>query len=298
VLAVASLLPDIDILWSLAGPGIATLERRTFWHSIFGAPLLCLGAAYLFKKIYPHFRYRTLWGLCLLACVIHIFFDLINSFGVALLDPLSSRRFELALLFFADPVLVGILILPWVLGAVRKGRVNTERAARIALILAIGYVGFCFGNQVLAWHHLAAYVNREGIDADFSYVVPEPFGPHRWSGLVRSENYYQILLIHSLTGEVDHRAEVESMLDDARVRKVRSSPMGEQVEQFFRAPVWEADGNTILAYDLRFSYQILKNDWDPFRFRFELNGDRVDLRDWTLGEMTHHSLSLFRYLGR
>ena len=93
VLVVASNLPDIDVAASLWG-GQGFLARRMITHSVFGVPILAAAAALLFRRIYPHFSWKALFGLCLLGLGVHVFFDLVNSYGVVLLYPLSRTRFE------------------------------------------------------------------------------------------------------------------------------------------------------------------------------------------------------------
>lgn len=300
VLVVASNLCDVDILSVFAGTSTAVLVRRTVSHSIFGILVLSLVAACVFRRVYRHFQFRVLFGLCLLGCVVHVFFDWLNAYGVALLAPLVSRWFEADVLFVTDPFLIGVLLLPCIVTAVwrwgRSGR-SPEVAWQVGLALVVGYVGFCAWNRGLAAESLARYAAQEGLPAQETYVIPEPLGPHRWSGILRAAHRYQVMLIHSWSGSVDHVQVVDSMVEDPRVQRVREDARAGEVEHFFKAPVWRAEGNVVVARDLRFSYHVLHNAWDPFRFRFKLAENRVALQKWTVKELCSELLGLVRALG-
>ena len=74
ILAIASNLPDVDAVVHLTGDPTAILMRRTFGHSIFTFPLWSMALALILQRFYPHLSLRTLFGLSILGCVIHVFF--------------------------------------------------------------------------------------------------------------------------------------------------------------------------------------------------------------------------------
>src|SRR5712692_2481641 len=119
ILAIASNLPDLDAVVHLTGNPAAVLMRRTFGHSLLLLPFWALLLALALRRFYPRPGARTLFGLCLLGAGVHLLFDLINSFGVVLLWPLSSWRPELALVFIIDFVLTGLVALPLLLAWAR-----------------------------------------------------------------------------------------------------------------------------------------------------------------------------------
>src|SRR5207249_11043357 len=90
ILAVASNLPDVDGAAMLLGSPAGVVFRRTFGHSLFLLPLWSLLLALLLRRFYPRVRLPSLFGLTLLGAAIHLYFDLINSFGVVLLWPFSA----------------------------------------------------------------------------------------------------------------------------------------------------------------------------------------------------------------
>ncbi|HET9480296.1 MAG TPA: hypothetical protein VFP98_00940, partial [Candidatus Polarisedimenticolia bacterium] len=107
---------------------------------------------------------------------------------------------------------------------------------------------------------------------------PEPLGPHRWRGVARRENKYDLWLVNVLTGSSERKASVATELDDPAVRSARASAPGGAIERFFKAPVWRrlaarADGSVeVEAHDLRFRSLVLDRG-AIFRFRLRVRPD-------------------------
>ena len=142
ILALASNLPDIDAIMHLSGDPTAVLLRRTFGPSIFTVPIWSLVLAIILKRFYPKIKLMTLFGLVLLGASIHLFFDLVNSFGIVLLWPFHDWRPELAVIFIIDLFLTGILAVPLLLYLIPSMRRQLELLSRIALVCSLAYVIF------------------------------------------------------------------------------------------------------------------------------------------------------------
>lgn len=250
-LILASNLPDVDGL-TVFFPMEATITlRRTFGHSLFFLPLWCLALAWLLRRRYKDQRLGALFWACLLASSLHLFLDLVNSFGVLLLWPISPWRPELACTFIVDLFLAGALTLPWLW--------RSRRAFRAGLLACALYLALCLGLRRQAVTLLAQA--QQGPPADFSYVFPEPFGPHRWRGVIRQGREYRLFLIHNFTGKIERRGVVETQNDEPAVLKARSGTLGRRLEAFFKAPVWQVrpEGG-VRAFDLRFRSLLLNRE--------------------------------------
>jgi hypothetical protein len=81
------------------------------------------------------------------------------------------------------------------------------------------------------------------------------------------------------------------------VMAARATETGQKIETFFKAPVWRAEGETVIAFDLRFRFAVLGNDWDPFGFCFRLDGNRLALVDESLGNYLTNWLSALLKFG-
>jgi membrane-bound metal-dependent hydrolase YbcI (DUF457 family) len=303
VLAIASNLPDIDVLVHVTGDPAAVTLRRSFGHSLLLLPVWCLLLALLLRRFLPRFGLGTLVGMSLLGAATHVGFDLVNSFGVLLLWPLSSWRPEWAMVFIIDLVLFGLVALPPLLCAPRRMRRFLQPLSRAALACVVAYLGVCATGRALAARQLGEAATGGGTPAgaapvSFAYVFPEPLGPHRWRGVARAGATYSLWLLRPFSGEARHAGDVVTRGEEPAVRAARASPLGRRLEGFFKAPVWEttaagpaADGAGVCVSDLRFRSIVLDRG-TAFRFCFrvaedgavERAGDRILARPAGNGE--------------
>jgi membrane-bound metal-dependent hydrolase YbcI (DUF457 family) len=273
-LAIASNLPDLDAIVHLSFDPRALLLRRTFGHSILLLPFWSAGLALVLRRYAPHIGFRRLLGLSLLGAGAHLVFDLINSFGVVLLWPLSDWRPELAIVFIIDLLLTGLLLAPLLLCAVPRFRGRLSGLSRASLAAVVVYLLVCAGNRALAQEALAAVAG--GSRADLVYVFPEPLGPQRWRGVVGRGDTYGLYLIHAPSGRVDPAGSVRTLAFDPRVEAVRRTPLGRRLGAFFKAPVWSVrDGRggpaQVTVYDLRFVTLVLPRK-PIFGYSFRVDG--------------------------
>ncbi|MFY9270454.1 MAG: metal-dependent hydrolase [Candidatus Manganitrophaceae bacterium] len=298
ILAIASNLPDIDAFVVLTGDPTAILMRRTFGHSLLLLPIWVFILSLIFRRFYPEQRFGTLFGLTLLGAGVHLFFDLVNSFGVVLLWPFSDWRPELGIVFIIDLFLTGVLAAPLFLSRLPLFKTTLARLSQCSILIASLYIGLCGVARIKAGQFLEKAANGP---VDFRYVFPEPLGPHRWKGVSREGNTYRIYLINPITGRVDLREEEKTEIDDLRVVQAREKPLARRLEWFFKAPVWQVEKDPkrdpitfgewsgeetptemkdavlrspsqpieVRVYDLRFK-TILIGRTTPFVFRFKV----------------------------
>jgi membrane-bound metal-dependent hydrolase YbcI (DUF457 family) len=299
VMAVASNLPDLDAILVLTSGHEAPLERRTLTHSLIGLPLLALAGATIFRWFYQHISWRVLFGLCLLAMAVHLFFDLVNSYGVVLLYPFSRGRFELAWVFIIDLILLGLLLGPLVSRRFLRKWISLQQLSRISIACIALYVGFCALGRAQAGRILERMAALEGIRPQFSYVFPEALGPHRFRGVLKEESQYKLYLIPWLSGEAELIGEFATDENDPLVQQARASKTGERLEWFFKAPVWRRIEDSPGAnphptgereqdfvpegickvFDLRFQ-SVVFNRGNPFVFRFRVEDGEVEPLGW------------------
>ncbi len=278
IMAIASNLPDVDAIVHFTGDPTAILMRRTFGHSLFMLPFWALGLTLILKRFYPNLSYRQLLGMSFLGAAVHVFFDLVNSFGVVLLWPLTDWRPELGIVFIIDLILTGFLILPLVLSFPRSMRPYIVPLSRIAMSLVALYIVFCGANRMMAQNALAAEAQKAGLTSNFSYSFPEPFGPHRWRGVIKEGDTYRLFLIHPMSGRIESRGKVRTHKADLPVAQARQTRLASRLEWFFKAPVWRVvtdplkDPADVTIHDLRFSSLVVKRGL-PFVYRFRVNGN-------------------------
>lgn len=257
-LALASNLPDVDGLCLFADDGI--LLRRTLTHSVFGIVALSAAASWLLHLRYKEMSWKTLFGLCVLGASLHTFFDLLNSFGVLLLHPVCDHRFELGWVFIIDLILTGLLIAPLLL----TRWIDLQLLSRASLVCVALYIALCGISRTAAFHHL----DHAEPTANFTYVFPEPLGPHRFRGVAKENGAYKIYLIHSFSGGVELKSSVPTHENYPKVQAARETERARKIEAFFKAPVWTENEDSVEVYDLRFRSVIFPRD-SVFTYRFK-----------------------------
>jgi membrane-bound metal-dependent hydrolase YbcI (DUF457 family) len=160
ILALASNLPDLDAVVHLTGDPTAVMMRRTFGHSLLLLPLWCLALAFIVRRLWRHLTLLEAFGMVAVGAGLHLFFDLINSFGVVLLWPLSPARPELAWVFIIDFILTALLAAPLLAAIAPRLRPRLGTMSRAALAAVGLYLAVCG-----AAHHRAVTLLAEAADA-------------------------------------------------------------------------------------------------------------------------------------
>jgi inner membrane protein len=250
-LAIASNLPDMDVLWALWDPMNVYLLRRTHSHALIALPVLAALLACAMRWRHPERSWKTLFGLSALGIGLHVLFDLVNSFGVVILWPFTMRRFELSSVFIVDLFVWGSMIAPLVAGFFLKTEPAKQRASQAALGALGLYLVLCVAGHARAEAQVRSRLTGP---AESVRVFPEPFGPPRYRAVVRSGSEWRVFLCNVLRGAAEQKEVVPTQDDHPRVVELRATPRGKRLEWFMAAPVWTVfpDGR-VQVYDLRFN---------------------------------------------
>lgn len=274
-LAVASNFPDLDIFWAKFMGGPSFLHRRMLTHSVVGIPLLALAAAYLFHLMYKHISVRHFFGMGLLAIGVHVFYDWANSYGVVLLYPFSKTRFELAWVYIIDLVLWGLLIMPLIMYRFPFSWAKLERLSKISLTGVALYTLLCGLSHFASTQLLNSTLQKKGVQPSFTYIFPEALGPHRFRGVVKMDQRYEVYLLNVLKGTAQLKADFETLEESSAVSKIRQTQEAKNLEWFFKAPVWRQMTETVFEiYDIRFRSAVVSRR-SPFTYQFEKIGSKI-----------------------
>jgi membrane-bound metal-dependent hydrolase YbcI (DUF457 family) len=109
-LIIGAELPDIDVLFDLAGPVAGFQHHRGITHAFIGGlGLALLGAACLYVIL----RYRTYWrlvGMVYLGVLLHIWMDYLTSYGTQLFLPFDAGHYTADAVFIIDYFYTAIIV--------------------------------------------------------------------------------------------------------------------------------------------------------------------------------------------
>ena len=270
LLVVASNVPDVDAILMLTHGESAAWLRRTHTHCIVGAPLLgLLLAVAWWLATRKRLSLATCCGLALLGAFGHVALDLLNSYGVVALWPLSTARLELAWVYIIDLAMTGLLAAPLLLGRFARGRFTLARLNQAALAIFLAYVGTCAVARTIALRTVERRLASEGARPDDTYAFPEALGPHRWRVVAREGRRWRMWLVHVRDRRMDLVRDVTTEEGSPDVERARATPRGRAIDSFFRAPVWTADeaSGEVRCFDLRFVSAVFDRD-SPFTYVF------------------------------
>ncbi|HYB96276.1 MAG TPA: metal-dependent hydrolase [Vicinamibacterales bacterium] len=193
-LVIANNLPDIDVA-VFATDTLAMSFRRGWTHGVLAQATLPIA---LTAGIVLYDRYlRRRPGaapvkpgqvllLSYTGVLLHVFMDLMNSYGVRLLMPFSERWFYGDALYIVDPWLYLALGLGWWLAS------RNPRPARIGLTVAAVYVLVMLASNVVARREVADGLLRAGRPADTKFMVTPVFAvPFRREVIVDVGDRYE-----------------------------------------------------------------------------------------------------------
>jgi membrane-bound metal-dependent hydrolase YbcI (DUF457 family) len=273
-LIIASNLPDIDAFWAMVRGGAdAFLTRRMVTHSVPGIMVLSLLLAFVISRFNKNIKFSHLVFLALMGMVGHLFFDLVNSYGVVMLYPFSMKRFELSWIFIIDLVLWAIMLTPFIFKLILREKADLLKLCRVSGVSVIIYVGFCALGHYQGERLLNRIEREENISPQFSYVFPEALGCHRFRGVLRKNDTYTGYLLNVFQGQYKKMAEIKTDELSPVVAKARENPFAKKLEWFAKAPVWEVTASGSQVYDLRFMSFVLKSRRPHFVFQFDPEGN-------------------------
>lgn len=131
--------PDSDAVLGLFGAnGMAVISsHRGVTHSFLLLPLWALALAALTRWFCRRRKiacpsFAALTGICAAGIALHIFLDLITSFGTMIWAPLSAARISWDLVFIIDFALSAVVLLPQVAAWVHRERITQPMRALLA----------------------------------------------------------------------------------------------------------------------------------------------------------------------
>ncbi len=278
----AAWLPDIDNFLGMLGPEAYLLYHRGITHSVFGGVALALlltGVWKLFSREFPFRRGVAIAYACIL---MHIFLDLITSYGTLIFTPLTNARYTINAIFIID--LVYTFTMLFFLFAVRRWKAHAKQIAIAGLLWVLLYPLTALGVNRAITHYYHGRLAREGIPYRSIELSTEPFSPFLWKLVVEDETTYRLAAVSTFDLGRDLEFETYNKpppdLIDTLTQKVG---MLNTFLWFSRYPVMRAtnspDTTRLLFSDMRFfsTLEFLKTRSEgengPFALVIEIDKD-------------------------
>ncbi len=250
-LALASNLPDLDIVSGLWG-NVAYLEHhRAITHAFPASPLLAAGLALVLSR-WPRSRRPLVptFFLAWLGVCLHIVFDLWTSYGTRALLPFDSTWYSWDWIFIVDPA----LLLLFVVACFGLPRLGKAAANRGAMSFALVYIGLRMGAHGLA---LGQAQSLAGSGFDLIRALPDPLSLNRWRFIASNSEAFATGYVPAI-GNARSKVTTRRLAPDALVNRIAEESAAARVFLDFSAfPRLEArregDATFIVWRDLRFA---------------------------------------------
>lgn len=246
-LALASNLPDLDLVSGFWGRVSYLEHHRAISHAFPASPFLAIGLAVILSR-WPGSKRRFLptFLLAWLGVALHIFWDLWTSYGTRILLPFDSTWYSLDWMFIVDPVFLLLL-----LGACWLAK---ETRKRLAAILACGYIVLRAGAHSLALGQAETLAGSE-----FTQVraLPDPLSLNRWRFIASSEETFATGYVPAFGAERS-KVTFPKVPPDALALRVAKESHAARVfldfSAFSRFETRQEQGTTVMVWrDLRFA---------------------------------------------
>jgi inner membrane protein len=276
--------PDLDVLSEFNDPVFGFAHHRGFTHSFLGVVMVAafvVGFMYLIWRLRgrplknPNLppRWGLLFGFAYLAGLSHLLLDFTNNYGLRPFWPFSERWYSWDIVFIVEPImwilLLAGLLAPVIfklvveeIGPSRKapyGRVG----ATLALLGIVAMWGARDFEHRRAIHALEAR-QYEGTDPIRVSAYPYWWSPFRWNGVVETKNFFAVMLVDSMTPDVDPEGEmqVRYKAEETPVTlAAKKSYLGRVYLDWAKYPITETEplefgerGYIVRFKDLRFDY--------------------------------------------
>jgi inner membrane protein len=219
---VAADLPDIDTVWSFAGPVAAFQHHRGWTHTFLGVPFeaaAVVGVAWLWhrwrfradKPPAAPVRWTWLYLGALVALLSHLLLDWTNNYGLRPFFPFNPRWYEGSLVFIVEPVILALLLIAFAAPAL-FGLIGSEVGARREKLRGRGWaIAALLGIAALwGWRaieqqkalRLAGEQDFGGAQVLRISANPIPINPFKWHLIIETPEFYQLADVDTLRGSI------------------------------------------------------------------------------------------------
>lgn len=192
----AGIFPDSDFVVRLIDGPLSYLKyHRGVTHSILMLPLWAWLLSLLFVLMWRgRYRWQAFYAVVAMSLGIHIFGDVITSFGTMILSPFSQAKFSLPSTFIIDFWFTGIII-AGLIGAWIWRR-HGQQVASVGLATLALYIGMQYTLGWQAGEIGRDYVQRNGLEQAEVHALPQPLSPFNWKIVIEQPRHYHVTYIN------------------------------------------------------------------------------------------------------
>ncbi len=281
---------DIDIVTAVKGQTAYFAHHRGITHTFIGVPFVAAAVVLLvwvIERLRRRFgnqerrvarlqrrglpvdpRWGMLYGLAVLACLVHILLDFTNNYGVRPFEPFSYRWYAWDTVFIYEPLLyvalIGGLVLPWLFGLINEEIGSKSRKPRGQIGAILGLLGVLAVWGIRGFEHskaVSALNSRvyQGADPVRVSAFAYPGNPFHWYGVAETTDFYA--RVEVVNGEVDPLGQMSIRYKPEAsdvIAAAKQAYLGRVFIDWARFPLLETeqreDGYRVKFIDMRFLY--------------------------------------------
>lgn len=252
---IGALFPDIDNIAGFWGRGAYILYHRGLTHSFFFALIFSIVVAWILNILRYGYRCKFIlsWISLLFGMCVHIFMDLITSYGTQIFYPFSTHRYSLDWVFIIDPLFT-IALIAFFIWAKRHAKIGI-----LAAVFLFFYPCLCGALRAVAEQSVERIVLQEIQDKKIQvHVIPEFGTPFFWKVIIEEPEKYRLYRLSIINNHLEHTNQEYNKTDELLKRYENTS--SKALETFtwfatfpFQLPVSTHNPNQkIVLGDLRF----------------------------------------------
>lgn len=283
----AAWLPDIDNFIGVLGSEFYLIHHRGLTHSFFGAVLLAAIFAWGFRWFVPSFSLKRGFVLAYLFIALHIFLDLITSYGTQIFFPFTNTRHAITSVFILDPIYTFVMI--YLVYRSTKNLKTRKAAALLGVVWVFAYPAFNLSIRYGLEYHLEHRLRQRGMEFTHLDVSTDALSPFYWKVIVEEGDSYQISGINVLKLHQPLKFTRYEKAADALFQEFEQfSPLFSTYAWFFDFPVIQTkqhEQETLITLgDLRFATMapflqgLRNNEQLPFALTVVLDEHRKPVR--------------------
>lgn len=273
--ATAGLMPHLDNLFYLLGPGTGLWHQYAETWSFLMAPVFALILAKVFEYLsggHKHPESPRKWGAffmpALAALILVNLCAALTTNAIMPFAPLSSWRLSFYLFNYFDLQVFFIALLTLALGVTL--RYWQRDIARVGLAILVIYIGFTVTLRFKAVSVADTYADALGLQVIDQSILPQPISPFHWRIIIETEDRR----LHDT--RIHLTLEEERVVTDTSTRAARVAASYKPIDKAvwriyhrfgrtnraFAQAAWESEANRIFRWHARYAVlrQLVRQD--------------------------------------